>query len=391
MLKDGQTLNSYILSEPPEILYLRLTHKCNLNCMYCCQDSKHYGPLMDLRIVKKALKEAKEYGVKLIHLDGGEPLLHPRFLNIIDLIVKHDFLVGIATNSTLLTKNVIAKLSDINLNQILTNIDGREALHNKLRGSHLAFKRTIKALSILKEFDLLRKTVIATVLTKLNYKEIPQIIEMVERDYKGIREYRIITLIPIKRGGDHKGVLLMEKYDWMTFIYGTLPKILSRKIGVKISFSQMLLFQVLKNVRFSNGSIEEVLPLIMDKIRGLKGVFGCEGGERIMIIDVDGRALPCPHLPDLSTSLTIERTSLELLWNSEVFKAFRKNKYSLPIECRDCIFSDFCKGGCQAYKYASGVNLEERDPRCKIFEEIRRELKDGTRIEHPGNRDNQCL
>lgn len=359
------------LKKPPEILFLRLTDQCNLHCMYCYADSKSSGPIMNMRIMEKVLGEAKDWGVPLVHLDGGEPLLHPKFSSILDLVTRNGFLIGMVTNSTLLDKDIASKLSETNVNQIMTNIDGRKETHDKLRGKSGAYNSVTKALTTLEDYGLLKKTVIATVLTKLNYKEIPYVIESI----KGylVMEYRLITFMPVGRGTTYKENLIMNKKDWLAFTYDILPRIFAEKVNVSLSFAHMLLFQVLKNV----GLDTDAMNLVMDKMRLIKGPIGCEGGERVMIISSDGKVSPCPHLPHLCAPGNVSDHSLQYFWNSQVFRNFRRNKHRIPEDCKPCTFVKFCKGGCQAFKYSYGSSLTEKDPRCRLFEEMRREIDNG--------------
>jgi MoaA/NifB/PqqE/SkfB family radical SAM enzyme len=91
-----------------------LVDHCNLNCKGC----SHFSPLaqesyLDIDIFKRdcaRLAELTNGKIEEIHLMGGEPLLHPKLINIID-ITRHYFNVGIIKLST--NGILLEKLSDI--------------------------------------------------------------------------------------------------------------------------------------------------------------------------------------------------------------------------------------------------------------------------------------
>ena len=62
-------------------LYLQLTEHCNMSCPHCCMNAPRGGKatFMSRKVFDKALEIAQEYGSG-ITLGGGEPTMHPNFL-----------------------------------------------------------------------------------------------------------------------------------------------------------------------------------------------------------------------------------------------------------------------------------------------------------------------
>jgi len=98
----------------PPLMLIDLTGRCNLNCVYCRRSSpwnKKYwdgqhpelSGFIDFEVVKNVLFEAKDLGIETILLvGGGEPTLHPKFLEIVNLIKKLNLTFNFSTNGVLL-------------------------------------------------------------------------------------------------------------------------------------------------------------------------------------------------------------------------------------------------------------------------------------------------
>lgn len=81
--------------------YLEITNVCNLNCSFCPGTRRRAGFLTPegFQTLAARLRPHTEY--LYLHL-MGEPLLHPRLEELLDIAEKLDFRVMITTNGTLL-------------------------------------------------------------------------------------------------------------------------------------------------------------------------------------------------------------------------------------------------------------------------------------------------
>jgi len=95
--------------------YLRLsvTPACNLNCIYCRPRHAVRSPHLELLAVPEMIRLVKVFaqaGITKVRLTGGEPLLHPRILDLIADLKAIDGLqtLGLTTNSVLLGRSARA-------------------------------------------------------------------------------------------------------------------------------------------------------------------------------------------------------------------------------------------------------------------------------------------
>jgi cyclic pyranopterin phosphate synthase len=93
-----------------EITYLRLsiTDRCNLRCRYCNPDGNinwiPHSEILSFEEIVRVCKASSMLGIKKIRLTGGEPLLRPDFVRLINLIFEIEAIekICITTNGVLL-------------------------------------------------------------------------------------------------------------------------------------------------------------------------------------------------------------------------------------------------------------------------------------------------
>ncbi len=92
---------------------LELTNKCNFHCTFCPSDSqKRAQGFMDPDLAKKAFEEIAEKNLALqidLHL-MGEPTLHPKLIEILDLAASKKVKVELVTNGSTLVPKVVPRI-----------------------------------------------------------------------------------------------------------------------------------------------------------------------------------------------------------------------------------------------------------------------------------------
>ena len=112
----------------PAVLYLEATAVCNLRCPMCpttigLPRDPYRTDKFDLDLLPK-IEEVLPYVVRCFLSGGGEPLLHPRFFEIVALLKKHGIEVHFNSNATLLNKKICGQLIDHQVDTISFSIDG---------------------------------------------------------------------------------------------------------------------------------------------------------------------------------------------------------------------------------------------------------------------------
>jgi radical SAM protein with 4Fe4S-binding SPASM domain len=113
--------------------YIEITSVCNLACSFCPQ-TKRTANFIQVDAFTKILDEIKPHTDYIYYHVKGEPLLHPRIDELLDLSHERGFKVNITTNGTLITKNrhkLLAKPALRQMNFSLHSFDGHEGSTNK--------------------------------------------------------------------------------------------------------------------------------------------------------------------------------------------------------------------------------------------------------------------
>ena len=95
-------------------VYVEITNICNLNCSFCSVDNREKRELT-LQEFDKILNKIKKYTNSIYLHVKGEPLLHSKFDEILDITRKYNIKVRITTNGILLNKrlNILQKYDNI--------------------------------------------------------------------------------------------------------------------------------------------------------------------------------------------------------------------------------------------------------------------------------------
>lgn len=97
-------------------VYLEITNSCNLDCLFC--SNKKGNNFLSLEEIENYIVQIKKHCNYIYLHILGEPLLHPNFEEILDLLDKNSMNLQLVTNGTLLYKypnllkhNCLRKLS----------------------------------------------------------------------------------------------------------------------------------------------------------------------------------------------------------------------------------------------------------------------------------------
>jgi organic radical activating enzyme len=115
----------------PYVLGLRTTEKCNVGCYHCSISATPNGADMPLSMGLKAIEDAAELGIKLLHLSGGEPLLYENLVQLAEKGHRCGMEVEIVT-STFTEKNssnhdILENLAKNGLQTVMISYDDAHA------------------------------------------------------------------------------------------------------------------------------------------------------------------------------------------------------------------------------------------------------------------------
>ncbi|MCD1653516.1 radical SAM protein [Treponema zuelzerae] len=143
--------NKYYGSSPLlRSIHIEITSVCNERCIHCYIPNEFKNHHMDLALFNRIVEESTEMKVLNFTLTGGEPMLHPNFLEIISTCKKRNISMNILSNLTVLSEEILDEIKSnplISIQASLYSID--PDVHDEIttvKGSCSLTKNAIKKL-----------------------------------------------------------------------------------------------------------------------------------------------------------------------------------------------------------------------------------------------------
>ncbi|MBD3159008.1 MAG: radical SAM protein [Candidatus Lokiarchaeota archaeon] len=89
----------------PELADISISNRCNNNCPFCYRNSTPDGPLISIEEYEMILEQLPT--TFQVALGGGEPTLHPDFIDILELTREYDIVPNYTTNGNNLTPEIL--------------------------------------------------------------------------------------------------------------------------------------------------------------------------------------------------------------------------------------------------------------------------------------------
>lgn len=256
-----------------------ITGCCNYKCEYCYGEQDNC-PDMTIDTYSKALDFAEYIGAQNIQVCGGEPLVCKRFEEFTLMTKERGLGVILRTNGYFLLDyiNFVAN----NFKWVGVSVDGLESINNLMRPSKVdiaaseKFNRPINAIKEIKKINPSINIILATLASKLNYKEIPLLAQYIEDNKVPIDKWKIYEFIcdKFRSKANH------SKYEMTEMEFDELAKMLPHSINgadiilqsahtERVGANCLIVYQNgdinLSGVHYGNVTIDE-FDYIIDKL-----------------------------------------------------------------------------------------------------------------------------
>ena len=190
--------------------WIRLTRACNNHCMFCLDSGAQDGRLLPIGEIEKKMAEGRKGGATRLILSGGEPTIHPEYLDIIRLGAESGYTwIQTVTNGRMFRYRGFAETAAGNgLREATFSMHGHTAeLYEKLVGRKGAFVEALAGLRRLQGLGLVISVDI--VLNRINLPFLREIMEFYMG--LGVMEFDLLHMIPFGRGFDrYRGDLFAD-------------------------------------------------------------------------------------------------------------------------------------------------------------------------------------
>jgi len=330
-----------------------VTTACNLRCRHCHASA---GKRQDDEL-------NTEDGIKLLHqiasvpefrmlvLTGGEPLVRPDIIELVEQASNLGLECSIATNGTLIDIGMAKRLKQAGVCNLAIGLDGATPdLHDYIRNSPGGYKRTLQGIHACREAGICLQ--INVTVMKHNYQQIPEILDLA--DDLGAQIVLLYQVVPQGRGTGDGLQLTKEEY-------ATLMEFVSQRQANAVSIIEptcspqywVYLLQKRKFDHRRQGLAQKVFK-------------GCAAGWGLCYIKPDGEVWPCPFVP--VSGGNVRQRPLNQIWREgEPFLKLQERGKNLKGNCAICQWQKLC-GGCRGRAYAHSGDYLGEDPLCFLHQ-----------------------
>jgi SynChlorMet cassette radical SAM/SPASM protein ScmF len=325
---------------PLKTLYFYLTGGCNLRCRHCMAGAKFQTETSSCQELEPELflhtvRQAKPLGLFSVKLGGGEPFLHSRFGEFLEIIRRENIALNVETNGVLCTPALARELARCRLISFSVSLDGADAdAHEWMRGVAGCFEAALRGIRNLVAAGI-RPLIIMSVVRR-NAGQMEALVRLAESLGAGAVQFNLVR--PMGRG------VKMQKAGEMLTINELVARgewvetELSRQARLPVCITHPLAFRPLERMCGERGT----------------GTGGC-GILNLMGILADGSYALCgigAEVPDLVFGHA-GRNTLEEVWQDHpVLRELRKGiPGRLKGICGECLMKGVCQGHCLAQNY----------------------------------------
>jgi len=167
---------------PGPVVIWNLIRRCNLTCKHCYSISADIDFKGELSTdeVCTVMDDLKAFGVPVLILSGGEPLLRPDILDISRRAKDMGFYVGLSSNGTLIDADNINDIAAVGYDYVGISIDGIKQTHDLFRRKQGAFDASMDGIRLCREHGI--KVGLRFTLTEDNAVELPDILQLMQAE-----------------------------------------------------------------------------------------------------------------------------------------------------------------------------------------------------------------
>lgn len=399
----------------PRLIFWEVTKGCNLHCIHCRATATELMSPMDLPTGKarEIIEQIAAYANPILVLSGGEPLYRRDIYELAKLATERGVRVALATNGTLVTRDVAQKIVDAGVKRVSISLDGADAqTHDTFRGIPGSFEAAVYGFQNLKKLGM--PVQINMTIAKHNASQLPAVLELART--LGADALHTFLLVPVGCGVDIAAEQMVSPIEYERMLNWFYDESLKGGIELKATCAPHY-FRVARQRRAAerkaqgygasaapthgdNGdgsghphainANDVLMPggtgISFNKNQELAGVVshgngnghghghpggdpnamnamtkGCLAGSGVCFISHEGEVFPCGYLPVKAGDL--RQQSFKDIWqNSIVFEQLRDTN-NLEGKCGCCEFRNICMG-CRARAFAATGNMMSEEPFC---------------------------
>lgn len=398
---DGNGKHSQPGENKARLVFWEVTKGCNLRCIHCRATATELSSPTDLatRNALDIIDQIAAAASPILVLSGGEPLYRSDIFQLARHGTDKGLRVALATNGTLVTKDVARMIVDSGVRRVSISLDGADAAtHDTFRGIPGAFDAAVHGLRNLKGLGM--SVQINMTIARHNAHQLPDVLQLARN--LGADALHTFLLVPVGCGVDIASEQMVPPEEYERMLNWFYDQSLTGGIELKATCAPHY-FRVVRQRRAADRRTVESLARIAPApsaappmraaigptemtMPGSTGIAikphgvgqpvghpgghpsdlsamtkGCLAGTGVCFISHEGEVYPCGYLPVIAGDLR-KQTFSDIWENSQVFHELRDTN-NLKGKCGCCEFRNVCMG-CRARAYAATGDFMDEEPFC---------------------------
>ncbi len=364
--KRGHLGGTPSMGNRPIVVYNCL-RRCNLKCIHCYAHatSKEDPDILSTDQARQMIDATADFGCPVMLFSGGEPVMREDLFELMEHASDRGMRTTLSTNGTLITRDMAKKLKQYKMGYVGISLDGMEATHDKFRRSTGSWKKALRGLENCKAEGL--RTGLRITLTKHNYREVPQIFDMIVE--RGINRVCFYHLVYTGRGSEMIAADLTHGQTRKT-----MDVIIEKTLEIH---EQGYEKEVLTVDNHADGPYlwlwaKQHRPDLAKRIFEMNQANKAKStGQGISCVSWNGDVSPDQFWREKILG-NVRDNLFEEIWmnrDNTFLTDLRRREQLVKGRCKRCRFLDICRGGFRARAEAKFEDMWAEDPACYLTEE----------------------
>ena len=354
---------------PPEkpsgpVVIWNLIRRCNLTCTHCYSTSadKDFAGELTTEEVKAVMADLRAYGVPVLILSGGEPLMRPDIFDLAHHAKTLGFYLALSTNGTLIDEALVAPIAAVGFDYLGISLDGLAATHDVFRRQPGAFAASLQALRLCRDAGL--KVGMRFTLARDNARDLPALLDLMAEE--GIHKFYLSHLNYAGRGNKNKDkdALVGMTREAMDLLIRTGWSRLQRGEPVELVTGN----NDADGVYLLHWARRELPELADDLRRVLVNWGGNASGVNIANIDNLGQVHPDSFWWNYPLGNVRDRP-FSAIWEDRadpLMAGLKQRPRPVTGRCATCAHLDICNGNTRTRAYQVSGDMWGEDPGCYL-------------------------
>lgn len=366
--RESKKLPSHLLQfsvDKKPVVVWNTTKACNLNCDHCYASATAVAANDELSYEESLalVDHLVEYGVPVILFSGGEPLMHPHIMELIERATRGGVRAVLSTNGLLIDQDTAVRLKDLGLSYVGISLDGLAEAHDGLRGLPGAFERTVAAMATARGAGL--KVGLRLTLSRRNINDLPAIFDLMAREE--ILRVCFYHLVASGRGVGMGEQVISHQETRAAVDY------IAERTAEEISRGRAL--EVLTVDNHADGPYLYLKALAQGQVQRAQNISelltlngGNNSGVGIGAISWNGLVHPDQFWRGVVLGSVRENTFAQI-WHdpqNKLLQAIKNKKKHVTGRCGSCCFLEQCGGNLRVRAEAATGDMWASDPACYL-------------------------